>query len=811
MRACRWSCWPFLIGLLFIAPAVLAAQIHGVVEGTVLFAGQGTPVPGATIVLVGTRLGTVTGADGVFRITDVPAGRYSVEAHRLGATVERVEAVVRAAETTRLRLVLANAPAELVGIHVVGVRSTALARVPGSASVVAREQLRIQQPLSANEILRRLPGVNLQEEEGAGLRANIGIRGLDPDRSRTVLVLEDGVPVALAPYGEPELYYSPPIDRMDRVEVVKGSGSILFGPQTIGGVINYVTADAPATPQGRFQLQGGTGAALVAKGLFGGTWGPVRGTVAVLRRQASDLKGLEYQISDVTAKGAMRGSFGDIGLKLSAYDERSNATYVGLTDSLFRHAPHRHPQPSDELDIRRYALTGTHDMVLSKATSLRTSVYAYHTARDWERRDYTYSTSGNAHVFANTTGSRNRSFDVVGVEPRLKSSWSIGPVLSDIDAGVRVHRERARDKHISGDLETGGRVVRDDELRHGTAVSAFVQNRFFLSDELQVTPGVRAERFEYDRRVLRTRVRRVGEGGVVTRAPEDVNLPVQGDAVAELIPGIGAAWSPNELVTLFAGAHRGFSPPRTKDALVYLDSVRTTDEQVPDLVSLHLDAEHSWNYEFGTRLWPASFLQLEVTVFHLAFSNQIIQPSASRGTPEHVRLANQGETRHRGIEAGAALDIGRLLHHPYSLTASVNYTVVSSRFSHDRLIARAEGDTVNVKGNRLPYAPSELLNAALTFEHPAGLMLRVDGSWVGEQFSDLFQTRAGSANGRTGLIPSHRLLDVSARYNLPVLGSAAVLASVRNVLGETYIVSRRPEGIKPSLPRLAMLGFSWGY
>ncbi len=810
MRARRQRLLLLLL-LLVIAPTVLSAQTTGVLEGTVLFAGQSNPVAGATVVLVGTRLGAVTGADGAFRITNVPIGRYAVEAYRLDGSVERVVAIVNARDTTRLRLVLASTPAELVGIHVIGVRSNALVRVPGSASVVAREQLRLQQPLSANEVLRRLPGVNLQEEEGVGLRANIGIRGLDPDRSRTVLVLEDGVPVALAPYGEPELYYSPPIDRMDRVEVIKGSGSILFGPQTIGGVINYVTADAPATPQGRFQLQGGTGAAFVAKGLFGGTWGPVRGSVGALRRQASDLNGLEYEISDITAKGALRGRFGDVGIKLSAYDERSNATYVGLTDSLFRHAPHRHPQPADELDIRRYALTGTHDLVLSGATSMRTSLYAYHTERDWQRRDYTYNSSGNAHVFANTTGSRNRSFDVVGLEPRLKSSWSAGAVRSDIDAGVRVHLERARDQHVDGALDRGERIVRDDELRHGTAVSAFVQNRFFLSDAFQVTPGLRAERFEYDRRVLRTRVRRVSEDGVVTRLPEDVSTPARGDALTELIPGIGAAWSPSELITVFAGAHRGFSPPRTKDALVYLDSVRTTDQQVPDLVSLQLDAERSWNYELGTRVSPTPFLQLEVTAFYLAFGNQIIQPSASRGTPEHVRLANQGETEHRGIEAGAAVDIGRLLRRPYSLTASVNYTRVSSRFSHDRFIVLGAGDTANVKGNRLPYAPCELLNATITLEHPVGLMLRVDGSWVGEQFSDLFETSAGSANGRTGLIPSQRVVDLSARYAVPILGSAAVLASVKNVLGETYIVSRRPEGIKPSLPRLAMVGISWGY
>jgi len=92
-------------------------------------------------------------------------------------------------------------------------------------------------------------GLHAVDEEGIGLRLNLGVRGLNPDRSRNILMLEDGVPISLAPYGEPEMYYTPSIDRMARLEVLKGSGSILFGPQTIGGVINYITPDRQQYPQ----------------------------------------------------------------------------------------------------------------------------------------------------------------------------------------------------------------------------------------------------------------------------------------------------------------------------------------------------------------------------------------------------------------------------------------------------------------------------------------------------------------------------------------------------------------------------------
>ncbi|TVR90359.1 MAG: hypothetical protein EA411_00130, partial [Saprospirales bacterium] len=117
-----------------------------------------------------------------------------------------------------------------------GSRQGVFGAVPGSLDRIDGRALSLVSPISANEAIRSFSGVHLQDEEGAGLRINLGMRGLDPNRSRNILMLEDGIPVALKPYGEPEMYYSPAIDRMTGVELIKGSGQILYGPQTIGGV-----------------------------------------------------------------------------------------------------------------------------------------------------------------------------------------------------------------------------------------------------------------------------------------------------------------------------------------------------------------------------------------------------------------------------------------------------------------------------------------------------------------------------------------------------------------------------------------------
>ena len=130
-------------------------------------------------------------------------------------------------------------------------------RIPGSIEVINGQVLENTRALNSTEVLRKFSGVNVRDEEGLGLRPNIGIRGLNPTRSTKVLLLEDGIPLTYAPYGDNSSYYHPPIDRFESVELLKGSGQILYGPQTIGGVVNYITPIPPSNREGSISLIGG--------------------------------------------------------------------------------------------------------------------------------------------------------------------------------------------------------------------------------------------------------------------------------------------------------------------------------------------------------------------------------------------------------------------------------------------------------------------------------------------------------------------------------------------------------------------------
>ena len=145
----------------------------------------------------------------------------------------------------------------VVEVRVLGERAEARERVPGSRTLITSEDLERAQPADAGEMLRRVPGLQVRQDESAGLRFDVGLRGLDPTRARRTLVLEDGVPLESNPYAEPEVLFGPTIERVRGIEIIKGSGSILYGPQTVGGVISFLTLRPPVRPSAALELDAG--------------------------------------------------------------------------------------------------------------------------------------------------------------------------------------------------------------------------------------------------------------------------------------------------------------------------------------------------------------------------------------------------------------------------------------------------------------------------------------------------------------------------------------------------------------------------
>ena len=686
-------------------------------------------------------------------------------------------------------------------IEILTQRDRILSKVPGSVAVIDFKSIRKIAPVHGNELFRKIPGLNVVDEEGVGLRLNIGIRGLDPDRSRNVLVLEDGIPVALNPYGEPELYFTPPIDKMTGVEVLKGSGQILFGPQTTGGVVNLISANPPEKKSSTLRIKAGTGGFVSTYASYGNTIDKVGFLVSYLNKRADNIGATRFNLHDIAAKISIALSEkAKIGIKLGLYDELSNSTYIGLTQNMYDKGGQDYLRmaPNDLLPVRRYHFSATHQYRLNKRLQLQTTAFAYSTTRDWRRQDFSFSASaanrtgvvwgnpsipGGAIYMLKTNGHRNRQFDVAAIESQLK--WTTEKQL--LQAGIRLLAERANEQFLIGNKpDAVGGNLRDVEKRNGRAISLYVHDKIVITQKLEINVGLRLENFDYSRNILRGRFML---NGVTTIA--DTNV-VASNKLMAVIPGGGFNYSLDEGVTLFGGIHRGFAPPRTKDAI--------TSEGI----ALDIAQEDSWNSELGIRALLGNVVKAEFTFFSMEFKNQIIPVSQSSGNANATGLANGGKTRHLGVEAGASFDLAKQMKKNFSIVFAANATWIDSRFSANRFIP-VGANKLNVKNNLLPYAPSLMVNNSIEFESSKGAGIRLSGNYVGKQFADELNTVVASADGRNGLLTSRYITDLSAFARLSKKQILFSLA-IKNLTNERYIVSRRPQGIRVGIDRQIVLG-----
>jgi Fe(3+) dicitrate transport protein len=692
-------------------------------------------------------------------------------------------------------------------IEIIGYKEDRLFRnIPGVAHLVRSGEIRAIQPLSGNDVFRKIPGLNVVDEEGAGLRINIGIRGLDPDRSRNVLVLEDGVPVALNPYGEPELYFTPLIDKMKGVEVLKGSGQLLFGPQTIGGVVNYITDDPPASLTNKAKIRVGQDGFFSGHVSHGNSTDQFGYILSYTHKRADHMGPAEFRINDVGLK--LKFQLTDqsiVGVKLGFYDEKSNSTYIGLTQTMYDAGGQDFAKiaPDDYLPVRRYHASITHQLEWNKQTNLRTTAFAYTTTRNWRRQEFGYTAStpnqtgviwgdttieNGAIYMRDRTSWRNRQFEVAGIESKITMKHHLFNAKHSLQAGVRGLWEKAEEQFIQGNTaDAFGGNMRDNELRKGFAISAYAVNEIRISDHISANVGLRVENFDYERNIRRGRF----TINVVPNVVRDTNL-ITGNNTFAFLPGAGININVNENVSIFAGIHRGFAPPRTKDAI-------TSEGQ-----ALDIEKELSTNYELGARMTIESYFFFNPALFYLDFQNQIIPTSQSSGNQNATGLTNGGRTRHIGIEADVQLDIAKTLGSPHSLVLGSVFTVVNSSYAADRFIDDGENQ-VNIRDNKLPYAPSFIMNNYIGLELENGFGLNVYGHFTGEQFTDELNTTIPSANGLTGLIESRYIVDGTLHYGFKNQ-KVFLSLSCKNLLNERYIASRRPQGIKVGLPRFVSAG-----
>ena len=693
------------------------------------------------------------------------------------------------------------------------------ADVSGSAHVLDKEELSIFKASDMLRMLRSVPGVYIQEEDGFGLRPNIGIRGSGIDRSGKIAVMEDGVLIAPAPYTASSAYYFPTARRMSAIEVLKGPSAVAVGPRTTGGALNMVSTQIPDEMgmSGELDFRAGNHDLTDTHAYLGNRGERFSWLVETVQQHTNGFKELDgpagldngdtgFDIQDYMVKmqydtDSSADLYQSLRVKLGATQQTSNETYLGLTDADYKVNPYRRYAAS-----ARDQFNGHHEQIqlsyiVDNNDNWRGEVTVYDNDfhRDWfklqkiggkSQSAITSDPITNAAAYAILTGAvtsaddaivlrhNNRFYNSKGVQGKFSYDFDMSGMDTTINVGFRVHEdyEDRKQREDKFRMENMGLVTttlaapssKTNRFSKSEVTSFFVSADMTMGN-LSLSPGIRIEELDNVRYDYSTSDPLRTEGPTKTkRRSEDAT-----------IMGIGAMYKLSDDLRLIAGVHQGYQPPGAGSKA---------------------KAEESVNFEFGARA-TLNDSMFEIIAFLSDYDNIVGTVTASTGgTADIGSQYDGGAVKVQGLEIGASRSITSSS--GFEIPISLQYTLTSKAEFETSFESSFDGwGTAVVKGDRLPYIPKSQLRATIG----------VIGESMSANLSANYASEVRALAGQGGipgnqLIDAHWVLDAIANYKVNENVSAYV--KIDNLLDEVYLAARRPAGIRPGMDRQISVGIN---
>ena len=681
---------------------------------------------------------------------------------------------------------------------------------PGSVYLINNKELELKQSLNPHEVLKEVPGVIIQEEDGLGLRPNIGLRGAHPHRSRKVTLMEDGVLISPAPYSAPAAYYFPLFSKVTGVEVYKGPSSIKYGPNSVGGAINFVTrdyikSDSKKSQNATVNLSFGSFNTLKLQSYASGNLGKFDWLVEASRWSSDGFKELpqrgdtSFYRNDVMAKA--RYSFDALSEKVLSFklgfsDERSNETYLGLSSLDFKSKPFSRYEASrlDRLDWRHIQMRTDYVHSWSDSSFSELIVYNHNFKRNWNKLNgFTDDTVDIRDVLNAPLQGQNPDFlEVLKGErdSRLSESlrfginnrtyFSRGIKLNhnysflnshNLDVGFLYHEDQIKRDHLLQDAqmrESGGLDKAEafiDESNTNTDKARTYRVYALMDSKISnfiLKGGARLEK------VFLNRLNRITDRSV---SREDVIV----------VPGLGLTYKINQENMSFIGVNKGITLP----------SPGQDESTAP---------EESINYEMGYRLRKEN-LNLDLVAFYNGYSNILGTCTFSSGcTAQDLDVQfNGGEATVYGLEFLLA---SKFNVKEFSMPISISATYTSAEFSNSFESNNREWGVGRVEsGDPLPYVPNLSAVLSLGFNYK-----KFENQFIYSYRSKVFDQ---SVDDNRLTVNAFGTLNLMSRYNYNKAFSGYL--KIDNVFDQVYVSSLRPFGFRPGAPRWVTFGLEYSF
>jgi len=679
---------------------------------------------------------------------------------------------------------------QLSPFNVIGTKAD-VPSLKGSGAILDKSDLDKFYYTDINDILRQVPGVYVRPETGYGFFPNISLRGVDPNRSAKVTLMEDGIPTAPTPYADPSAYYSPTAGRMAGFEVLKGTSSLKHGPNTTGGVINYLSTPIPNQQLSHLRASYGTDNERVAHAYSGGRTdfgGGKLGYLLELFDHRSDgfhtLKSLNgapdrnapIERTDILLKLSYEFGEGDyLEFKAGRMDMDADVSYQGLSKADYATNPYQRYANTDtdnmDSDQTRYYLR--YNKVFSDSLSLSTTVFLNEFNRNWLKLAKVNSTKVGKGVYSDPTlvsvlkgdtagtyevKSNDRSYQSKGILANF--DYEVG--INEIDFGFS-YIEDDYDKNpyytdkytvtVAGTTTTRSKIVDDGSAnyayKNAEAFEAYIVDDIDFG-ALSLTPGVRYSSIDY-------------ANGTNARSLDDV------------IVGLGGTYELSDTLGLFSGIHQGHTFPDAES-----------------VAADNLDQEESLSFEVGAR-GVFSDISFEFAYFNTQLKDMLVLSSLNNGV---AGSANIGEGSIDGLEVQLATDLGT--DGGFGIPVSASFTFTNTEFESSTAPTTGYLSGASA-GNEFPYVPDFMMNLR------GGLVFDKASTYLNFHYQGSSYTDGANSNE----LNKYGSLDWSAFYD--VSEGVTVFTKVTNLTDETYVQSVLPDGYRVGKPRAMSVGMSYDF
>lgn len=650
---------------------------------------------------------------------------------------------------------------------------------------------------NTRQVFGKVPGMTIWENDGSGIQAGIAARGLSPNRSWEFNVRQNGYDISSEAFGYPEAYYTPPMEALETIEVIRGAASLQYGPQ-FGGLINYKIKKGDPNKIISFETQQTIG----SYGLFN-TFNAVGGTYKKLsyygyvHHRSAD--GWRSNSAYQTFTGYIAANYQlsknmNLGVEYSKMDYSSQQP-GGLTDQQFKENARQSSRARNWFGAPFETVALTFEYQITPGTSLKIKSFGNFAARNSVGYLRAINIKDTINPKTDEYAARQvdrDNYENYGSELRMSSKYKMGNKTNVLAYGVRIYKGNTYRNQL-GTGSTGsnfdlvlsnptyGRAMTYNTLNY----ALFAEHIFYIGNRLKVVPGARFEMLENTR-----------AGYINTTATG--NLAKEKRTRNVLLYGAGAEFKVTTESNVYANYSRAFRPVTYSEL---------TPSATTEIIDPALQDADGFNADLGYRGSLGKFINFDIGAFYLSYNNRIGNITQN-GAPFKTNI---GASVSQGIESYIEIDVVKAFTDNEklgNLCLFASNAFIEAKYTKWDNPAISEDPLKSIKNKQVEYAPSYIHRFGTTYNYKK-FSATFQYNTTAAVYTDAINTELPNAAATVGKLPAYQVMDVS--FSLKFLANYNVKAGVNNLTDETYATRRAGgypgPGILPGNGRTVFVSF----